>query len=335
MDHHRRRTLQGLALTPALALGLRAPAHAAGTPARPASPPDFGNAPGQDLRGWAVGRSTAVDARTRSAFALRKAQTAYTHSAANTEQRGRTLQQFASRLQIAPANVLDRPTPGGVGYGMFYTDAFKARWDAGTAIQCDYICPAPPGGNVDTFLYLTATNRSAFGVEAFILYYGQDEPRFMVFDWAQAATNPWQLSLPFAGLDGYFQPAKSGDALNTLSVWNNTYRLGARFYRNEVLLYHHGRHAWDLVYQFDYAADDGSQKADWIGSWGPIVETFQTLYTDTRPMGVRQTLLASADAFGRWEPWAKLRADESTVRNDNLGFQARNIAPNFSFVAIS
>lgn len=335
MDHRRRRTLQGLALTPALALGLHAPAHTAETPERPTIPLDPGDALGQDLRGWAVGRSTAVDARTRSAFALRKARTAYTHPGPNKEQQKQTLQQLASRLRIAPADVLGQPTPGGVGYGLFYTDAFKARWDAGTAIQCDYICPAPPGGNVDTYLYLTATNRSAFGVEAFISYFGQNEPRFTVFDWAQAATNPWQLSLPFAELAGYLSRANSNNALNALSVRNSTFRLDGRFYRNEVLLYHHGRHAWDLVYQFDYAADDASQKADWVGTWGPIVETFQPLYTDTRPMGVRQIQIASADAFGRWEPWAALRATDSTVRNDNLGFYARNIAPNFSFVVLS
>ena len=52
------------------------------------------------------------------------------------------------------------PVPGGVGYGMFYNPAFKKNWSTGTAIYYDIISPTPPGGNVNTFLYLTATNRS-------------------------------------------------------------------------------------------------------------------------------------------------------------------------------
>jgi hypothetical protein len=47
----------------------------------------------------------------------------------------------------------------------------------------------PPGGNVNTWLYLTATNRSGLGVEALVSYDGQNTPHFRVYDWAR--TDPW------------------------------------------------------------------------------------------------------------------------------------------------
>jgi hypothetical protein len=74
----------------------------------------------------------------------------------------------------------DPPLPGGVGFGVFYDAAYKFAFDSGTAAEFSILCPDRPGGNVDTWLYLTATNRSALGVEAYVAYYGQDEPSFVV-----------------------------------------------------------------------------------------------------------------------------------------------------------
>jgi hypothetical protein len=228
------------------------------------------------------------------------------------------------------------PAPGGVGYGVFYNDAYKQAWSTGTATSYDLICPQAPGGNVDTWLYLTTTNRAAYGVEAFVSYYGQDEPLFKIFDWAQAGTNPWQIMLPFSQLGAYlFPPARSGMAPQVLSIKNATFLLGGQFWRNEVHLYNYLRHGWDLIYQYDYWADIWSQKNNWIGSWGPIVETFQPFYTGTNPLGARRTLLTEADENGRWNAWSLLQAPESYVRQDNMGFELRNIAPNFAFVALS
>jgi hypothetical protein len=68
----------------------------------------------------------------------------------------------------APPRKETAPVPGGVGYGMFYNDVFKTNWGTATAIYWEIICPIPPGGNIDNFLYLTATNRSAKGIEAFV-----------------------------------------------------------------------------------------------------------------------------------------------------------------------
>jgi hypothetical protein len=56
--------------------------------------------------------------------------------------------------------MVTQPRPGGVGEGFFYTPDFKTSWGLGTSFSCDFVCPVPPGGNVNTWLYLTATNRS-------------------------------------------------------------------------------------------------------------------------------------------------------------------------------
>ena len=40
------------------------------------------------------------------------------------------------------------PVPGGVGYGMFYTPAFRTNFARGTSLYWRIICPTPPGGNV-------------------------------------------------------------------------------------------------------------------------------------------------------------------------------------------
>src|SRR4051794_41758362 len=74
--------------------------------------------------------------------------------------------------------MIAQPRPGGVGEGFFYTPDFKTSWGLGTSISGDFVCPALPGGNVNTWLYLTATNRSGLGVEAFVSYDSQDTPHF-------------------------------------------------------------------------------------------------------------------------------------------------------------
>jgi hypothetical protein len=94
------------------------------------------------------------------------------------------------------------PVPGGVGYGMFYKGAFRRAFARGTSFSYEIVCPNPPGGNIDTSLYVTATNRAHKGVEAFVAYQGQDDTRFKVFDWARPRrrSRHWQVDIAFANL---------------------------------------------------------------------------------------------------------------------------------------
>jgi hypothetical protein len=277
---------------------------------------------------------TPVDKEFRKAFLQSKLRVAQTHPQFDNAARDRAVADLVNRLGPEAAELATQPRPGGVGEGFFYTPDFKTNWGLGTSFACEFVCPVPPGGNVDTWLYLTATNRSGLGVEAFVSYDGQDTPHFRVFDWAQS--DPWQTDVPLTALDNYLTTIYAhGNLYQVLPVWNGTWAIGAGTYRNQALLYNNIRAGWDLVYQYDYAATDQQQKTGWIGSWAPIVETFQPLYTNTNQMGALGTQLISSDDSGLWGSWAQLSASNSYVRTDEVGFQLVFLDPNYAFVVDS
>jgi hypothetical protein len=77
------------------------------------------------------------------------------------------------------------------------------------------------------------------------------------------------------------------------------------------------------------------QTSGWPGSGGPIVETFQNSYQNTRWRGFLNTMLIARNAAGRWGHWGVLTASQSTIRNDNQGFSTLFLDPNYSFVVRS
>jgi hypothetical protein len=282
----------------------------------------------------AISAKTPVDEKFRTAFRRSKLHVAYTHPRFDRAARGHAVADLVDRFGQEAAEIVTQPIPGGVGEGFFYTPDFKTSWGLGTSFSCDFVCPVPPGGNVNTWLYLTATNRSGLGVEAFVSYNGQDTPHFRVYDWARS--DPWQTDVPFTSLDNYIttMPAH-GNPYPVLPVWNGTWAIDAGTYRNQALLYNNVRGGWDLVYQYDYAATDAQQKTGWVGSWAPIIETFQPLYVDTNPMGALGAQLVSLDNNGVWGSWEPLSPSDSYVRTDNVGFNLVFLDPNYAFVVNS
>jgi hypothetical protein len=277
---------------------------------------------------------TPVDQNFRNAFMQSKLRIALTHPRFDFAARDQAVANLVERLGPRASELATPPTPGGVGYGLFYTSAFKTGWGHGTSFACDFVCPSPPGGNVSTWLYLTATNRSGLGVEAFVAYDGQGTPHFRVFDWAR--NDHWQTDIPFTSLGNYLTKMSAhGHPYPVLPVWNSTWLIGANRYRNQALLYNHVRGGWDLVYQYDYAGTDAQQKTGFVGSWAPIVETFQSAYLHTQPMGALVTQLISADNNGHWGSWALLAASNSNVRTDNVGFHLVFLDPNYAFIVNS
>jgi hypothetical protein len=283
----------------------------------------------------AISAKTPVDEAFRTAFLQNKLLIAYTHPGLDIAARDQAIAVLVDRLgREAATDMLTHPRPGGVGEGIFYNPDFKTSWGLGTSFSCDYVCPMPPGGNVNTWLYITATNRSGLGVEAFVSYYGQDTPHFRVYDWAR--TDPWQIDIPFTALDNYLTTITAHGALYpVLSVWNGTWSIDTNQYRNQALLYNQARGGWDLVYQYDYAATDAQQKTGWVGSWAPIVETFQSLYVQTNPMGALDAQLISSDNNGVWGTWELLSSSDSYLRTDNVGFNLVFLDPNYAFVVNS
>jgi hypothetical protein len=293
----------------------------------------------------ALSARTPVDEAFKAAFMQSKIAIAHTQPTLDLAARELAVKSVTNRLGsgashafaqlIARGSILSGPpVPGGVGYGGFYNPAFKTGWGHGTSLAFDIVCPTPPGGNVNTWLYLTATNRATLGVEAFISYNGQSDTHFRVFDWAR--TDQWQTDIPLSGLSNYLTTeSEHGHPYQVLPVWNGTWQINATTYRNQVLLYNRVRGGWDLVYQYDYAATDAQQKAGWVGSWGPIVETFQPLYTGTSAIGALRTRLISANNSGVWGSWALLGAANSSIRTDHLGFSQVFLDPNYAFTVVS
>jgi hypothetical protein len=300
--------------------------------------------PGVQAAGNAKSRFAEITARTprsadaESAFMASKLHLLRTHPVA-PERRAAMVRGFNQRLRAALptelAMVPVRPVPGGVGYGVFYHQDFKVGFATGTAISFEIVCPVPPGGNVSDWLYLTATNRSSLGVEAFVAYHGQNDISFNVFDWARPG-DQWQTHVMLDALGEYLSTdSANGGSFPVLRVMNTTLETSPGNWSNQVQLWNYAQSRWDLIYQFDYTATLEQQTSDWVGSWGPILETFQDAYSGTSPMGALKASVAGRDNGGTWSAWELLSPGESDVRIDNKGFVQEFLDANSSWVVQS
>src|SRR5262245_23192969 len=271
---------------------------------------DYKAMPPRPMEGQIADRQAQFRTLTRSAPPERGSERAFlasklamlrTHPGIIEEERAQGEAMLARTFGSKALEALDKkktePVPGGVGYGMFYTGAFRTDFARGTSFYCEIVCPTQPGGNVNTWLYLTATNRAQKGVEAFVAYRGQNDTRFKVFDWARS--DQWQTNIPFANLTSYLRSTIAhGWGLQALLVWNSTIEIGANRWRNEVLLHNRVTNGWDLVYRFDYTSTTPEQTSGWPGSWGPTVATFQNSYQTTNWLGFLNTMLIGRNAAG-------------------------------------
>jgi len=177
------------------------------------------------------------------------------------------------------------------------------------------------GGNVSTYLYLTATNRSGLGVEALIAYNGQDQTSFWIYDWARS--DHWQTNIPLANLGPYLRPESAhGNQYQVMSLMNFTINYGGDNWMNQVWLLRIVDGfipIWEIVYLYTYTATLAQQTTEWVGSWGPIVETFQASYSQTNGMGALSTSISASDN-NQWGAWHLLGPADSYVRVDNKGF---------------
>lgn len=302
----------------------------------PPPPSNRTNSGTQDVQSdfLALTQKTPVDNDFRTAFLKNKLLLVRTHPTLDLISRDVEVKSMLARMGPAASELLAQPIPGGVGYGLFYNQAFKVAWGQATSLAFDIVAPTPPGGNVNTWLYLTGMNRAAMGVEAFVSYDGKGNNHFRVYDWAR--TSQWQTDIPLSKLTDYIKTDSAhGHPYQVLSVWNTTSQISATTWRNQAHLYNHVRLGWDLFYQYDYPATDAQQKTAFVGSWTAIVETFQPLYSQTNPMGAIGVQVVSADNAGNWGKWAFLAATDASIRTDNVGFLPVFLDPNYAFVVSS
>jgi hypothetical protein len=137
-------------------------------------------------------------------------------------------------------------------------------------------------------------------------------------------------------LGGYLEQVPThGQSYQVLSVLNNTLELSPGQWRNEGWLWNRAAESWDLIYRYDYAGTLAEQTGAWVGSWGPVVETFQPVYENTNPMGALGTQVIGRDSSGAWGSWQLLSASNSFIRTDNKGFRVVFLDPNYAFVVDS
>lgn len=141
---------------------------------------------------------------------------------------------------------------------------------------------------------------------------------------------------PVRGTYPYLGSTVAHDSeLQTLLVWNSSVEIGTNQWRNEVLLRNRATDQWDLIYRFDYPSTTVKQQRGFVGSWGPIVETFQSHYSNTALLGFLNTKLSALNASGQWSDWDMLSESHSTIQNDSRGFSPLFIDPNYSLVVKS
>ncbi len=223
-----------------------------------------------------------------------------------------------------------RPIPGGVGYGAFYIDG-KLTFSNSSVLYYSIVTVQDIGDDSNKWLYLTSTNRSPKGVEAYVSYQGQNEPTFTVFDWSKTGDARWALSKPYSQLSDYLIAYDAGGhQYQTINVANSTRRVEGTEtrWKNEVMLYNRISEAYDLIYlnEYDLPASE-EHKCLW---WGPIIETFAPFPYSTNVVGFFDAQLLQDGASPRL-----LTADVTQLRKDHAGhpgFQLVFDQPNYSFL---
>jgi hypothetical protein len=234
-----------------------------------------------------------------------------------SSERERQTTDFVTRMQIAPQVLKSLPGGGGVGYGMFYDQNFRVAFQTGTGIAWGIVFSIPPGGNVSNWLFLTAMNRASLGCEAFIAYNGQTDISFNVFDWA---IPKWQVHTPISQIPQYIgSVTASGNRFPMVQVANLTYQADG-LWVNDVRVLNQNTNTLDSAYRNQYPATLPQQIGSFMGSWAPIVETFQAEYAGTNPMGCDNAKFAMTDSDGAWAPWSLLTPAEAMPRSDENGF---------------
>lgn len=143
------------------------------------------------------------------------------------------------------------------------------------------------------------------------------------------------MTISASGLKEYLTNKQiEGKSRQILALQNQTFVVDTsqgKRWRNQVYLYNHQKGYYSLIYKYDYEATEEEQKSKWVGSWGPIVETFQDSYSGTNPVGFSYTYMQERDEHDTWTPFHLLTDDFSYIRDDKKGFKCEFLLPNHSF----
>ena len=220
------------------------------------------------------------------------------------------------------------PLPGGVGYGTYYKEE-ALRFSKHSVLYYRIVTLSSIGSAKNQWLYLTSTNRSPKGVEAYVSYHQEDEPDFRIFDWSKDGASRFALSLPYSKLAKYLVPhSAKGTEYRTIFVANSTRRTGIKTWKNEAMLYNEKAQAYDLIYSNDYELPpEIEHDYHW---WGPIVETFEPFPYPTNEIGFFDAQILQDGAAPRLltDDLTYLKADHA----HDPGFVSVLDQPHYSFI---
>ena len=247
-------------------------------------------------------------------------------STLRTERKESILQDMRRSVEeVDSASAELPPIPGGVGYGVYFNED-SLKFVNSSVLSYRIVTVPELGAELNEWLYLTSTNRSPKGTEAFVSYHQQENPTFTVFDWSKEGSARWSLRMPFSELGPYLKKhIADGQEFDTIYVMNSTRRLDGTRWTNDVLLQNEQTGELDLVYSHEYNLAENEEE-DGL-DWGPIVETFPPFPNETTPIGFFTARLQQDDGEPRL-----LGADDTHLRTEDPGFSVTHFMPNHSFI---
>lgn len=189
----------------------------------------------------------------------------------------------APQLESAEPSVTGMPVPGGFGTGIAYMGGALQALNSATLSTKMIVYPEGTG-DMNRWLFTTATNRTEKGVEVVGIFLNGPES-IGVFDWSCApdypcdggATSPsWIWTRWINSNTCYYRPQDDGGGhVHNAMNYRNKTEFSGGLWHNQVTFWNYCTTAWDLVYSHDYAGPqkDCSVTGD-CGWWGPILETF-------------------------------------------------------------
>lgn len=202
------------------------------------------------------------------------------------------------------------PVPGGLGAGVSFRPGglqVTRNSDLRTVV---FVYPdglaLPPN-----WLYQAATNRTKFGVEVVVIYFGGKLGSLGIYDWScrpdfpcenSRTVSSWQWIKPLNDLPCYMQDDLGmGGSKKDLRYSNQTIRLKAGnpgrgiipLWKNKVKLWNYCDNTFDVVYTHKYRVEQPDCSLDSsCGWWGPILETFfRNPQPPIQPLGFSETAL--------------------------------------------
>jgi hypothetical protein len=171
----------------------------------------------------------------------------------------------------------------------FWPKSDQLLFKKSTAIRYVIVFPDAVGGDFNSYLYQTSTNRSEKGTEAHIAFANPNPPEFWIYDWS-LCNKRLARQVPVSKMGKWVFPLQvDGFERKGVLVVNQTRLVKETTWINCVYLavFENGQPIrFDAVYSNTYVLDDNKeQQPTCNGYWGPQIESFQNYTRPIHAMG--------------------------------------------------